>query len=723
MLLRTVSALLASAAAITAALSPDPQTPQYSNPDLSRRDEAFQPLITADFPHSLGTERLHSWMEPKADPCYDFYTYSCGGFQKKYGKMEKADVLELMQESNSLLMQQILNQTSDVLAKSSEDKALFDKTRAYYDSCLDVSTVQSRGFSPIIPLAKKVVSRAQSGMSLPALFAELHKDGIYALFKTAYTKVENGDPKDLRLQFFPSPAYMVSKATVKSVLKAFLDHECFALPSDLTLDDISEWVYGLEKEGIHFVKNLNEGHKQGDGLYSDQFVTLPQLNAKTQLDWTQYTNALNLTGVNEIYFWGNAETWTNAMLSFVKFKPQHLQYFFLWRLGVSHFNKLSQEYWQLWAGQIYPKAVRSTYEDANDQNDVFQNECITELGVHLNYLTGHLFVKYAFNETQKDAATDLVNHLIESFRYKITNLGWMDPPTKSAALAKLDNMVKVVGYPDWLIDTTKVSQYHSSLTFNPATYFENAVAAQIFSDLTPSQHQLRAGAFERTNLYFGYPWQLNAFHLTDYVQIQINPGILQRPLFSALNADAMNYGSLGTIIGHEITHAFDSMGYKLDKDGIKRPWWTERSTELFAMGSKCFEDQYSQYRVMFRDGSVGKVDGTATLAENIADNGGMDVALTAWLHKIGGWEVAKQKAPGYGGLTWEQVFFVSFGQTWCSAKGDKDVKYLLENDVHAPNAVRVRGVLHNSPEFAGAFGCPVGSAMNPLGDEGRCYLY
>ena len=328
-----------------------------------------------------------------------------------------------------------------------------------------------------------------------------------------------------------------------------------------------------------------------------------------------------------------------------------------------------------------------------------------------------------FLETQKIAATDLVNHLVESFRHKITNLGWMDPPTKQAALAKLDNLVKVVGYPDWLIDTTKVAQYHSSLTFSKSEYFENAVQAQTFSDLTPSQHQLRAGAFERTNMYFGYPWQLNAFHLTDYVQIQINPGILQRPLFSALNPDAMNYGSLGTIIGHEITHAFDSMGYKLDKDGIKRPWWTARSMALFEVGSQCFEEQYDRYRVVFRDRSMGNVDGKQTLAENIADNGGMDVALDAWLRKIGGKHKAKELAEGFGGLTWEQVFFVSFGQTWCSAKGDDDVRFLLKEDVHAPNGVRVRGVLHNSPEFAEAFGCRVGTGMNPLGDGGRCYLY
>lgn len=271
----------------------------------------------------------------------------------------------------------------------------------------------------------------------------------------------------------------------------------------------------------------------------------------------------------------------------------------------------------------------------------------------------------------------MIDGLIKTFHNKITHLGWMDSETKSAAIAKLNNLVKVVGYPTWLTDSSLVSTYYSPITFQKHKYFENAVAAQSFSQLAPSRHQLKSSTFERESLYFGYPWQLNAFHLTDYVQIQINPGILQRPLFSVLNPAAMNYGSLGTIIGHEITHAFDSLGCQLDKDGIKRPWWTKRSTELFALGAKCFKDQYSKYRVVFSDGTKVRVDGKMTLSENIADNGGMDVALAAFVEEIGGWDAAREKAPGFGGLTWEQVFFVSFGQTWCSAKDEGSERYLV----------------------------------------------
>ncbi|KAJ3278796.1 Endothelin-converting enzyme 2 [Borealophlyctis nickersoniae] len=690
---------------------------------LAPRDEALQPLITVDFPHSLGPERLDSWLDKSTHPCDDFYQFACGGFMKKYKKLDK-DVLELMQESNTLLMEQILNQTSDALAKTPLDKGLFDKTRTYYDSCLDASIIEKRGFEPIIPLAKRVIQNTDpsSPLSLPALFGQLHKDGIYTVFKTAYTKVENGSPKDLRLQFLAAPAYEVTKDTVKLVLQYFVENKVLELPKDTNLNDVAEWVLGLEKEGIKFVNALNIGQKASDGLRPDQFLSISDLTAATGLNWTDYTASVSLAGVDKLYFWGDASTWVASLRSVSVFKPSDLRYYFLWRLGVAHFNKLSKQYWNLWSTRIYPGAVRASIDDPNDQGDVFQYECVTETGVHMNYLSGHLFVKYAFNETQRATATKLISELVDAFRTKIQSIGWMDLPTKQAALAKLDNMVKIVGYPDWLTDASLVDAYYKDLKFDRTKYFENAVAAQVFADFAPSRHQIGKD-FERANLYFGYPWQLNAFHLTDYVQIQINPGILQRPLFSTVNPSAMNYGSLGTIIGHEITHAFDSTGYKLDKDGILQPWWTPFSTQQFHVGAQCFEDQYNKYQMGFTDGGVVRVHGKRTLGENIADNGGMDVALTAWLHAIGGVEKARSKAEGFGGWTWEQVFFLSFGQTWCSAKDEASTRFLLENDVHAPNPVRVRGVLHNSPEFARAFGCPIGSPMNPTGDEGRCYLY
>ncbi|TPX70329.1 hypothetical protein SpCBS45565_g01717 [Spizellomyces sp. 'palustris'] len=702
-----------------------PSTNPQHNVHLTTRNEEYQPLITLDFPHSLGYDRIKAWMDSRVHPCDDFYMHACGGFIDRYQKIHGADVLELMQRSNSLLMESILNQTSDALGKTPLDRQLFDKTRAYYDSCRNVHAVQKRGFEPIKSYGYEIVENCERHMPLPALFGELHQDGVYALFKTAYTKVENNDPKDLRLQFYPAPAYQVGPDTVKKVLQPFVHHGILRLPHDTDLEKIAVWISGLEAEMAKFIEALNNGQEAGEGLDPTQFLTMEELNSRTSLDWRQYVGPLHMSGARKVYFWGDTDIWIDTINALTRYDPKDLKYYFIWRLGVSHFNKLSEEYYRIWAADLKPRAVHSVYDDPNDQSDMFQNDCVTETGVQLSYLSGHLFVKYAFNTTQKHAATILVNELIDSFGGKLHTLGWMDEDTKKAAVAKLDNMIEIVGYPEWLADPQIVADYYSPVHFNRDTYFENAVQAQVFALFAPSIHQV-GQSFRRDTLYFGYPWQLNAFHLTDYVQIQINPGILQLPLFSARNPRSMNYGSLGMIIGHEITHGFDSTGYKLNKDGERKPWWTQHSMKMFEEGAKCFVDQYSRYAVKFFDGSLGKVNGKQTISENIADNGGLDVALTAW--KTAEAKAKKEFNPreeeaGFGGLTKEQVFFLSFGQTWCTAKDDSMTRYLLENDVHAPNAVRVNGVLHNSPEFAKAFGCQVGSPMNPRGDEGRCFLY
>ncbi|KAI9104126.1 hypothetical protein DFS34DRAFT_691546 [Phlyctochytrium arcticum] len=712
------TSLLASTFLSITHASTSPPSSSISAPSLTPRNEEYQPLITLDFPHSLGYDRLKSWMNPKLDPCDDFYAYACGGFVERHKEVTGADVLELMQRSNSLLMEGILNQTSDALAVSELDRGLFDKTRAYYDSCRDTEEIKKRGFEPIESYAREIVENCQAGLSLPEMFGKLHQDGVYALFKTAYTKVENNDPNDLRLQFLPATAYPAKPHSIRKVLEPFLKRGILRLGPEDDLDDIVGWIAGVEHEMKKFIKSLNKGQESTSGLDKTQFMSRSQLDSATGMDWSAYVGPLQLSGADQVYFWGDTRIWIDTIKALKRYDMHDLQFYFIWRLAVSHFNKLSDPYYKMWASEIRPSAVRSTNDDPSDQSDVFQNECVTETGVQLNYLSGHLFVKYAFNTTQKHAATILVDNLISSFGGRLKNLDWMDAKTKEAAIAKLDNMIEIVGYPDWLADAETVSKYYESVTFQSKKYFENAVQAQVFSYFSPSIHQV-GRRFQRDTLYFGYPWQLNAFHLTDYVQIQINPGILQRPLFSARNPESMNYGSLGMIIGHEITHGFDSTGYKLNKDGEKKPWWSSSSMKGFDTGAKCFVKQYNDYGVKFEDGSIGRVDGKLTLGENIADNGGLNVAYSAYAATEKG--DLNTPEPGFDQLTKSQVFFLAFGQTWCTARDDTQAKYLLENDNHSPNPVRVNGVAQNSPEFAKAFGCKAGRPMNPKRE--KCFLY
>ncbi|KAI8908696.1 hypothetical protein DFJ77DRAFT_126773 [Powellomyces hirtus] len=712
-------------------------TTHTSSPQLSPRNEEFQPRLTRDFPHLLGYERVQSWKDERVDPCDDFYEHACGGFRERYKDMTNTDVLNLMEQSSSLLMETILQQPRDLLAKTATDKELFDKTRAYYDSCRDTATIQNRGFSPILPYAADLLAYTETSKSLPELFGHLHQNGVSALFKTSYTKVQDNSPTDLRLQFYPAPAYQASRHTVKKVLEEFVRHDVLRLPTHANLNQIVDWVVAIETEVGKFQDTLNAEQTKGQGLQPDQFISMQELNQRTHQDWTLYTAALNMTLVGpsaNVYFWGDADVWIDTVNALKHYKHQDLRYFLLWRLGASHFNKLSEKYYKIWADEIQPVA-HSVSDDPSDQTDIFQQDCVTEVGVQLGYLSGHVFVKYAFNVTQKHAATTLVQELITAFSHKLSQLPWMDEATQRAARQKLDNQIEIVGYPEWLADAHTVAAYHAPIRLSPTHYFENAVQAQAFTHFAPSIHQAQntAKGFQRDQIYFGYPWQLNAFHITDYVQIQINPGILQRPLFSARNPLALNYGSLGMVIGHEITHGFDSSGYQLDKDGVKRAWWTDHSLKNFEKGGQCFKRQYAQHHITLADGSRHRVDGELTLGENVADNGGLDVAYDAWVaaelkvhssHSTSNnpTSILDTPEPGFQTLTKHQLFYLAFAQTWCTAPKDpKHELELLKNDEHAPNRVRVNAALHNNPVFAKSFKCERGSRMNP--ERERCFLY
>jgi predicted metalloendopeptidase len=272
------------------------------------------------------------------------------------------------------------------------------------------------------------------------------------------------------------------------------------------------------------------------------------------------------------------------------------------------------------------------------------------------------------------------------------------------------------------MDPYKVADYYKPLKLKPDSYFENAIQAQIFTEIMPSIRHSRNNDIERESLFKDHMWLLNAVHLVNLVQIQINPGFIQRPLFSTLNPSAMNYGSLGAVIGHEITHAFDSFGSKFDSEGVRRPWMSKESQEEFDNRAQCFVDQYSDMDAVFSDGRKEKIDGEHTLTENIADNGGMHTAFHAWLHleEKKGVDIYQKKATDL--WTPAQIFWLSFAQTNCDVESDKKLKHQLKKDVHSPKPARVNGAIRNSLDFAKAFHCPLHSPMHPKPRSKTCRI-
>ena len=612
-----------------------------------------------------------------------------------------------MSKSSALLMGMVLNQTSDPLAKKPVERDIFWKSKDYYTSCIRKDLIRKKGFTPMLPLANLILSKFEhKNKPLLQILGELQgQTGVKIVFQSRYSSVPAHNIHELRLQIVPSQAYKVSLKTIRKVMKTFVDHG--VLPSDTSLTKITKWIWLFEKRHLLFSKHLNRMHSRKKDK-PDQYQSIETLNKQTDMDWNLYLKSLKLDGVKKAHLWAESQAWMRELSHLQDIDRNLLKYYALWRLAVDHFNKLPEPYYSLWKKKIYKKKIKMRFYSVDRAMTFLRHDCVKETGANLKYLAGHLFIKYAFNTTQKARAEEMVDNLFETLRNRFLELEWMDHSTKRAAIKKLDNLVRIVGFPDWVMDPYEVADYYKPLKFKPNSYFENAVQAQIFTELMPSIRHSRNNDIERDGLFKDHMWLLNAVHLVNLVQIQINPGFIQRPLFSELNPSAMNYGSLGGVIGHEMTHAFDSFGSQFDSEGVRRPWMSPESRRIYNSKTQCFVDQYSDMHVTLKTGQSRYVNGEHTLTENLADNGGMHISWNAWtkLEKSDVFE----KQPGHD---WSpaQIFWLAYAQTNCDVSSDKKIKRQLKKDVHSPKPVRVNGAVSNSREFARAFKCKTGSPM------------
>ncbi len=308
---------------------------------------------------------------------------------------------------------------------------------------------------------------------------------------------------------------------------------------------------------------------------------------------------------------------------------------------------------------------------------------------------GKLYVAYDFPPEAKARALELVNNLKEALADRIKTLEWMDEPTKQEALKKLAAFTVKIGYPDKWLD-------YSLLTVDRGPYVLNAIRAdhfQVDRDLKKIGKPV-----DRTDWGMSPP-TVNAYYNPNMNEIVFPAGILQPPFFYANADDAVNYGGIGAVIGHEMTHGFDDEGRQFDAVGNLRDWWSPQSAAEFKKRSQAIVQQYNEYEPL----PGLHVNGELTQGENIADLGGIKLAYAALQKAIDKNPQAREQK--IDGLTPEQRFFLSFATIWKSKQRDEDLKLRLNTDPHSPARYRVNGPLSNLSEFAKAFNIPDNSPM------------
>ena len=318
--------------------------------------------------------------------------------------------------------------------------------------------------------------------------------------------------------------------------------------------------------------------------------------------------------------------------------------------------------------------------------------CVAMTDANLGEITGKYFVETQFAGDSKDKSLTMIKDIETAFEGGLAGLSWMDDPTRARAVEKMKKINNKIGYPDKWRD-------YSPLTITAGTHTANVLAASAFES---ARNAAKVGKpVERGDWYMSPP-TVNAYYDPSQNEMAFPAGILQAPFFSRDFPAVMNYGSIGMVMGHELTHGFDDQGRKFDGDGKMVEWWAPEVSARFEERTACVKAQYDAYPVV--DGI--NVNGALTLGENIADIGGYRAAYGAYK--------AKGAPPAnVPGLTDDQLFFVAAAQSWCVVASPEIQKMRALSDPHSPPRYRVNGPLANLPEFAEAFGCAAGTKMRP----------
>jgi endothelin-converting enzyme/putative endopeptidase len=332
-----------------------------------------------------------------------------------------------------------------------------------------------------------------------------------------------------------------------------------------------------------------------------------------------------------------------------------------------------------------------TLQGAQQMEDRWKT-CANAVDADLGEALGQKYVELYFGAQGKERTLKMVNALEKALERDVQEVAWMGPETKKNALEKLHAISNMIGYPDKWRDYSKliISRKDGLANSLNSNAFENR--RQLAKIGTPVDK--KEWPFTPPTVNAGYSPLQN--------RISFPAGILQPPFYDNNVDDAVNFGAIGMVIGHELTHGFDDSGRRFDPQGNLRDWWTADDGKRFEERAACISEQYDNYIAV----DDVKLQGKLTLGENTADHGGIRIALMALLDTLGGTMPAKKD-----GFTAEQRFFIGYGQIWCQNVTPERARTSAQTDPHSPGKYRVNGVLSNTPEFHNAFSCKKGSAM------------
>jgi putative endopeptidase len=652
-------------------------------------------LLSAVAPPALAAEAAPlmdaSAIDRTVSPCENFYKFACGNWISKNpippdrGRWTRFDVLtELNMEKLRAILETAAAGSNPATRKIGD----------FYASCMDEAGIEAKGLAPLAPELARIDALTGAD-GLPALLARAHQNGTRAFFAFRSTE-DNADAAKVIAELDQAGLglpdrdyYLRTDAHSVELRNAYRRHvaNMFELLGEQSeaADTHADLVLAIETE---LARASLDRVKRRDPKNLDHKLSRAELAALApRFAWDDYLAAVGQGGIDSLNV-----SWPDFFKGFdgvlAGYEIPVLKIYLRWHLV----NRAAQWLPKAFVAERF--AFQGRVLTGAQEDRPRWKRCVEQINWMIGEDLGRAYVAAAFPPQTKAETLAMIRAIEAAYADDIANLDWMTSETKAKALAKLAAIANKVGYPDKWRD-------YSALEIVRGDALGNALRAEAFEF---RRRLAKIGKPVDRSEWLIPPAIVNAYYNPRTNDINFPAGILQPPFYDPKLDAAANYGAIGSVMGHEMTHGFDDQGRKYDGDGNLRDWWTAADAASFEKRAACIVNQYGEFTAV---GDL-KVNGRLTLGENIADTGGLHLAYAGLERALKG-----AAPPPIDGLTAPQRFFVAYAQAWCGNASDEDKRRRALTDPHSPGEFRVNGVIANEPAFARAFSCPAGAPMAP----------
>ncbi|MGB8708508.1 MAG: M13 family metallopeptidase [Methyloceanibacter sp.] len=633
-------------------------------------------------------------IDKSVEPCVDFYQHACGAWLKASPIPPDQQIwwrTSQLDEHIRAALAAILEEAAAGHGANTQNRR---KIGDYYASCLDESEIDAKGLKPFAPELARIAA-LEDKKELAELVAHLHLLGTKPLFSFSST------------QDYTDASMMIAQA----------DQDGFALPDrDYYLtDEFKDERAAYRAHLARMFSLLGDGAKKA-GAEAEAVMHVETALANAAMGLVQRREPKNVhhkmtlaefAKLTPSFDWMAylAEVGAPAFASLDVSDPDFFEALEPLLKSVSIADWKAYLRWTVVHGLVSSAPKPFVDEDfaffdrrlrGQAEIQARWKRCVDATDEQLGEALGKAYVEREFSPEAKQRVLAMTRQIEKAMETAIKTLDWMSDKTKARALEKLASVTNKIGYPDKWRNYSKLEIVRGDALGN----MERASGFEIRRQLAKIGKAVDPGEWSAT------PATNNASYDPQMNEINIPAGILQPPNFAMKEDDAANYGNVGVVIGHELTHGFDDEGRHYDAHGNLQDWWTKKDAEAFEARASGFIDEYGAFVAVAKDIHV---DGKLTLGENTADNGGIRLSFNAFLTASSAATGAKDSF----GHTPAQRFFLSYAQGWCVNSTDKFAKEAAKTDPHSPGKYRVNGVLVNTPAFREAFACKLGAPMAP----------